>query len=86
MGEIRANLRELTLKVSIREGTRVLRDEPTLSRTTASFKTVCKALLDEGHGFFLECKELVKESDFQDKILKKIKKVPRNLGLTLKRR
>jgi len=81
LGEIRANFRDLTLKVSTREGIRVLRGEPTVSRTSAS-------LQDEGQGFFLECKELVKEYDFQNKILKEIEKVlySRNLGLTLTRR
>ncbi|KAJ1397185.1 Retrotransposon gag domain [Sesbania bispinosa] len=62
LGDITANFKDLTLKLPTSTGTMVLKGESALSRTEASFRAIVKALRDGGQGFFLECKEILKDS------------------------
>lgn len=63
LGEIRANFRELTLKVPIVGGYHVLKGEPGLARAVVSFKSIIKAINEEGRGFLLEYQNLQAESE-----------------------
>lgn len=63
LGEIRANFKELTLKVPTIEGTKMLKGEPSLPRAVASFKSVVKALHDKGQGFLIDYQPLIGETE-----------------------
>jgi hypothetical protein len=54
LGEIQANFNDRTLKVPTKEGTKILRGEPTLSRANAFFKATLKALQNDSQGFLIE--------------------------------
>ena len=53
LGEIRAAFRELLLKVKEGEEMHVVREDPALSRTQVSLKSVGRALRDSGQGFLV---------------------------------
>ena len=58
LGEIRANFRELTIKIMVEGKMLILRGEPTLSRSVASLRSMVKALHDDGQGFLIEYKAM----------------------------
>ena len=61
LGEIRANFKELMIKIPLGSSYHVLKGEPELARALASFKSIMKAIKNEGQGFFLEYETLAKE-------------------------
>lgn len=58
LGEIRANFRELTLKIPTAEGSFTLKGEPAMARSAASLRSIVKTLRNEGEGFLLCCQDL----------------------------
>eukprot|EP00256_Glycine_max_P042597 XP_006593215.1 uncharacterized protein LOC102668698 [Glycine max] len=58
LGEIRANFRELTLKIPTTEGSFTLKGEPAMARSAASLRSIAKVLQNEGEGFLLCCRSL----------------------------
>jgi len=53
LGEIRANFKELMIKIPLGNSYHVLKGEPELARASASFKSIIKVIKNEGQGFFL---------------------------------
>ncbi|XP_058727193.1 uncharacterized protein LOC131598628 [Vicia villosa] len=53
LGEIRANFGDLLLKVPTPTGTHIIQGDPTLSRASASIKSMYKALSNQGEGFMI---------------------------------
>ena len=53
LGEIRANFRELTLKIPTTEGSFTLKGEPAMARFAISLRSIVKVLWNEGEGFLL---------------------------------
>jgi len=47
LGEIRANFRELTLKIPTTKGSFTLKGEPTMARFVASLRSIVKVLRNE---------------------------------------
>lgn len=50
LGEVRANFKELTLKLDMAVRVITLKGEPLLSKSAATLKAMFKALRDEGQG------------------------------------
>ena len=55
LGDVEANFKNLTLKWEEGGHKRMLLGEPSLSKNQASWKSMVKALGDEGKGFYLSC-------------------------------
>ncbi|KAJ1404919.1 hypothetical protein SESBI_26214 [Sesbania bispinosa] len=68
LGDIRANFQELTLMIPRKGGTMVLKGDPSLSRTAASFRSIMKAIHEDGLGFFLTCAEVFEDHQQREEL------------------
>ena len=86
LGEIRANFRELTLKIPATEGSFTLKGEPARARSAASLRSIVKILRNEGEGFLLYFQDIqdVKEANlmptWMEGILEEYNEVFQNPG------
>ena len=86
LGEIRANFRELTLKITATEGSFTLKGEPARARSAASLRSIVKILRNEGEGFLLYFQDIqdVKEANlmptWMEGILEEYNEVFQNPG------
>ena len=55
LGEVRANFRELTLKIRVANGYHTLKGDSALTRAVASLKSILKTLSDQDQGFLVKC-------------------------------
>lgn len=54
LGEVRANFRELTLKIPVANGYHTLKGDSALTRVVASLKSILKTLSDQDQGFLVK--------------------------------
>ncbi|RDX90217.1 hypothetical protein CR513_27945, partial [Mucuna pruriens] len=66
LGEISTNFNDLTLMIPKEGATMVLKGDPSITRTTASFKSILKTLQDGGIELYLACIDLPKEQNREE--------------------